>query len=195
MTTSQLILAWDGLTLKVEAPSSNGTRKKIENVSFDDLPETIQFELQTQLAANKAREQHTVEAPSASRDSWEETKRNQNKEIAKAREAKHNSWLDSLDPLVADWHREKIRKKQEAQEQKRGELIWTRVATDHSVELANRVVTDPARRPKMIVVTKAGAKEVHRRPGQEEKTSSPRKVKPTVDLASADKKLIANLDF
>lgn len=47
--SAQLTIAFNGTTIQVEAPGPNGTRRKIEGATFDDLPTWLKTELLSQL--------------------------------------------------------------------------------------------------------------------------------------------------
>ena len=53
---ASLIVAWDGATVKVEAGSPNGTRRKIEGISFNALHFEMQVELTDQMDRIRAKQ-------------------------------------------------------------------------------------------------------------------------------------------
>lgn len=54
-TSAQLIIAFNGATLRIESAGANGARKKVEGVSFVDLPIEIRAELTDQLDRIRAK--------------------------------------------------------------------------------------------------------------------------------------------
>lgn len=53
--TAQLIIAFDGTALRIEAAGANGARQRIEGVSFSDLPFEIKVALTDQLDKLRAK--------------------------------------------------------------------------------------------------------------------------------------------
>lgn len=51
--SAQLTLAWDGATLRVEAPGRNGSRQKVEGISFSDLPQDLRNHLTSEIEAQR----------------------------------------------------------------------------------------------------------------------------------------------
>ena len=53
--TAQITLAWDGTTLRAEMPGTNGSRRKVETATFDDLPLWLKTELITEIERQRDR--------------------------------------------------------------------------------------------------------------------------------------------
>lgn len=53
--SAQITLAWDGTTLRAEMPGTNGSRRKVETATFDDLPLWLKTELITEIERQRDR--------------------------------------------------------------------------------------------------------------------------------------------
>jgi hypothetical protein len=62
----QLIIQWDGATLRVEAPGRNGSRQKVEGVYLSDLPLEMQHSLLSQV--EDARDRNRAELLATQRE-------------------------------------------------------------------------------------------------------------------------------
>jgi len=194
--TSQLVLAWNGTTLQVEA-SKNGQRVKLTTVSFADLPGEIQFELQTQLRENQAKAERTTWAPEASKVDPERERMLRNQAAAEARLKAYAEWYAGLSreqQAAEDLKREQRKEKQDAQRREQGMRVYQRVATDHSIELANKVVDDPTRRPTRVEVSTNGTTKVYYYP-RTNKTKRERKWTPKAQGSVLTLKQIKSLKF
>ncbi len=161
MPVPQIIIAWDQFGIKVEAPGPNGTRIKIEDVSFDQLPSSIQAALIEQ-KDRLDREPKPILAPSARDRIDPEVERRERIEREKvARQERFAAWLDTL----TDAERErqiairdaKLQKARDA-ENERAKSIWYNTASRHGKQLADRVISDPKRRPRIARATNQNTK-------------------------------------
>jgi hypothetical protein len=164
-----LVISWDQFGLKVEAPTHNGAaRVKIEGISFSDLPPTMQAALIEQ-RDRIARQPAPTLAPSAreSRD-FETIRRERIEKEKKDREDRWNAALEKMTEKEREFalaQREENIRKAEEYRLLVAKRVWHNVASDHGTELANRVISDPTRRPgkRVIVVTKNGQHEINPR--------------------------------
>ncbi len=58
--SAQIVISYDESGLKIEAPGANGARRKVEGVSFDELPLFLRSELVDQLDSIKRAERDRV---------------------------------------------------------------------------------------------------------------------------------------
>lgn len=162
MALSQIIVFMDSAgTVRAEAPGFNGQRVKI-TLNADFLSRNP--ELRAELVAQQDRAKRITMAPKAETRDPEIERRRQNAEIARQRAEDDRRWLASLSDEARTFEESKREKKKLAvieAENARARDIWRTTAKHHSVNLANQVITDPARRPNQrmtVAVNKNGTK-------------------------------------
>lgn len=177
---AQVIIAYDGVSLIVEAPGLNGAaREKIEGISLTDLPGEIQAVLIERLTRRKAEVRAAVKIQN--RDT-EADRRENNAAIAKARAEADRRYLDSLSNEARGYEESKREKKRLAiaeAEKARARDLWRTTAKHHSIDLADRVIDDPSRRPNQRVVINHGGVKVTYNPrfDSEPKTEKQKRAK------------------
>jgi hypothetical protein len=163
MPVPQIILFLDTQGVAhAESVGKNGSRLKI-NLPSDFLSQN------SELHAEFIRQQDEIRAHEASlqkaasaRDSRPiiEDGAALAKRVRDAKEARFTAWIDSLPADEATRQlikREEIQRKRREEADAQARTIWHRVARDHSIELADRVISDPARRPNQRVLVKVNA--------------------------------------
>lgn len=60
--SAQITLSWDGNQIRCEAPGSNGSRRKIADATFDDLPLWLKTELLSQLEEQRDKQRQALMA-------------------------------------------------------------------------------------------------------------------------------------
>lgn len=150
MSDPQVIIRLDSAgNVQCEAPGLNGAaRTKIEGVRFENLDPAIQAAL---IAQRDRAQAPTQLAPKAAERLIPEDRLELAKRAGEDRRKRHLAWIETLPREQADREREKLRKIAERQHEAeiaRAHEIYQRTAQRHSVELANRVISDPKRRPR-----------------------------------------------
>lgn len=165
--SAQIILAWDGFNLIVEAASTNGAaRDKVEGISLTDLPGELQFALIDQLAKiKKARDEirATEQRLKIERADPQIERERQAQEAGRERLKKRQEWIDTLPEPKRTYEQEKFDKalaRAEEEHAARARSLWLGIARDHDIALANRVIDDPKRRPRrrVIVINSDGSR-------------------------------------
>lgn len=163
-TSTQAVIAWDGVALTIEvANRMNGARKKVEGVAFHDLPWQIQQALGASLIDAQAAKERLAQAPSSA-NSRIDPQIARDQRIQRAKEDADKAWsayLDRLSPRDREREIEKRaeRKRKIAEEEQRvRNSVYLNTMRDHGIPLANRVVDDPSKRPsrKVVVIGKNG---------------------------------------
>jgi len=164
MTVPQIILFLDtNGQPHAESVGRNGSRVKVE-LSSDFLSQNpeLHSEFLRQQDEIKAQGEELKRASdlAKSRRPLVEDSAALARKVYLAKEARWTSWIDSL-PLdeqlrqLAKREEIQIKRREEADAQAR--TIWFKVAQDHSIELADRVISDPTRRPNRRVLVKVNA--------------------------------------
>lgn len=157
MALSQVIVFMDSAgVVRAEAPGFNGQRVKIdlEPGFLDRNPE-----LRAELVAQQDRAKRIVPAPKAEYRDPEIERRRVNNEIARQRLEADRRWLDSLPDEAREYELQKREQKRQAiidAENDRAREIWRKTAKHHSIDLANTVISDPARRPNQRIKVRSG---------------------------------------
>lgn len=157
----QLILAWTAAGLVIEAPGAGGAaRAKIDGVSFDMLPAPMQaalLEQKDRIDSERARQNAIAARERASRPTpparpiVEVERRLENERIAAERFAKWTAYLESLPAPERERQiakRDAAFARRQAQLDENAKQLYAYTAGKHSIDLANRVIPDPKRRPK-----------------------------------------------
>lgn len=149
LSTPQVIIAWNQGAVLCEGPSANGSaRDKIEGISFDELPASIQASLIAQRDRNRA----TIQAQAPKRPSAPTLSREERIEKARADHAR--AWQQKFDASTFEEQQLMLFKRHQAEEKRKAEelaharQVWWGVHNNHGRELADRVITDPKRRPR-----------------------------------------------
>lgn len=182
MALSQVIVFMDSAGIvRAEAPGFNGQRVKID-LDPDFLDRNP--ELRAELVAQQDRAKRIVPAPKAEYRDPEIERRRVNTEIARQRAEADRRWLDSLSDEAREYElqkRETLRQKIIDAENDRARDIWRTTAKRHTVNLANQVISDPARRPNqriIVAVNKNGTKVTYNpRHDEAPKTEGKKRVK------------------
>jgi len=184
--SAQVVLSWNGSTLQIEGTALNGARRKIEGVSFTDLPFELRAELIADLASRKA---HTREAPKADRIDPQVAR---DARIAAARAAHDRDYIERYnnatpaERAIMDERREKAQSRARQQSSD----LWHSVATNHDVQLANKVITDPKKRPQRRIIRDYSANGFNLLTPAE---YAKRIAEPTADSSNTSKKKKLNL--
>jgi hypothetical protein len=161
--TSQVTMAWNGVSLIIEAANPNtGAREKIQGVTLDNLPLEIQITLRHNFTLAQARHEAMVELNNYNKEEArlqrEREINENNKREAAASDLRWQNYLAGLAPHVAAYH--EFKKSQRlAKSKATARAIWGDVASTpgQGVELANKII-EPARRPKRVEMVKNGVR-------------------------------------
>lgn len=171
MPDPTIIIALTAAGLIVEAPGANGMRAKIEGLTLDDLP----FEMRAALIEQRDRLRAApkpTQAPKAEYVDPQIERERRAQEAGQRRLAERRVWIDSLSEPQRAYEQEKLDKaltRAEEEHNARARAIYKNIINEHrDMDLANRVITDPNRRPKNLVreATANGIKLVSPRTGK-----------------------------
>lgn len=169
MPDPTIIIALTASGLVVEAPGANGMRAKIEGLTLDDLP----FEIRASLIEQQDRLKAAPKPSPAPRVDYVDPQIERERSAILAgqeRRKRHMEWIETLGPDQRAYQLEKLAdadRRIREQADDRARQIWLGLAKDHDIDLANRVISDPNRRPrrKVVVVTSNGQKLISPRTG------------------------------
>lgn len=164
MALAQIIITMNSAgVLRCEAPGKNGMRQKIDlPCDWSFLNPVLVAELKSQLAAAK----RTVQAPAATRVDPQIAREAR---IAQARADHLREWTErfnagtDVEREIMLYRREQAQRKSQELEHARAKAIWEQTAADHGIALANRVITDPKRRPRIARVVNGNKPSVDHR--------------------------------
>lgn len=156
---SQVTMSWNGSELICEAANpTTGAREKLF-FSFHDLPLEIQFALRENLSKAKDHAEKVAELTAynarEAREARERAINERNHQAAIEADQRWQQYLSNLAPHVVAYHEHK--KAQRLEKSRRSQEIYMGVATEHGIDLANKI-TEPTRRPKKVEMTKNGTK-------------------------------------
>jgi hypothetical protein len=161
--TSQVTMAWDGVSLLIEAANPNtGAREKIQSVTISDLPLEIQITLRHNFTLAQARHEAMVELNNYNRTEARLQREHEinenNKREAIAADKRWQDYIAGLAPHVAAYH--EFKKSQRiAKSNATSREIYNTIASTpgQGIEFANKII-EPARRPKRVEMTKNGTR-------------------------------------
>lgn len=154
--SAQIILFMDSTgAIRAEMPGINGVvRRKIDlPLGIRENPDLITL-LQTELYRIRDLRAAQTKTPAPKPD-YEAARHEKNAQIARERAERHRLWFDNLteDQKALETAKMVARvEKLNAQIDSRAREIWTYCAETHSIQLANRIIDDPTRRPRKRVM-------------------------------------------